>query len=233
MKTIKSKCRTACSALLASASLMLSAHAQITANGTTVTAPDKGITTNLSLTSGSRTSLSVGNSSSFGTSVNLNTSGGLTAVSRSSLIPSLIEIGSKIGDNSLNQTTINISNLSAKGAGGTSVPVAGAAQGSNIELTEGTQYASGNADIIGMGANINLLIDPSKTDAKGEAAFFTSVHPTNYQNAACTPSSTTSCSFVPTDTLVSGNAGASANLSTTTNIDINASSFLQTFAQSF
>ena len=224
--------------IIAGFSVALTLHtsagvAQISTNGTSVTAPDKGITQNLSITSGSRTSLSVGNSTSFGTSTNLNTSAGLSAISRSSLIPSLVDISSKIGDNALGQTTINISNLSAKGGGGSINPVSGSAQGAAIDLTEGTQYASGNADIVGMGASVSLLIDPSKTNAAGEAQFFSVVHPTNYQNAACTPSSQQSCAFAATDSLVSGNAGASANLSTTTNIDINANSFVQTFAQSF
>ena len=71
-----------------------------------------------------------------------------------------MSINSDIGDNALGQTTINISNLAANGDGGSITPDGDSGvSGGTIELQEGTQYASGNADIIGMGAAVVLNID--------------------------------------------------------------------------
>lgn len=245
----------------------------ISVGGATVTAPDasNGRTENLSLTTGSRTSLTVGNATSFGASSNLSTSGGLTALTRSVLIPASVSITSKIGDNSLQQTKIDISNLSAKGEGGTINPLTSSAVGGEIQIGDNTQYASGTANIIGMGATVALNIDPLKGVADGsdiwptgvprsEASFLSTVFPNIYQEreylrdangdvvydsdgnakyvniaegAACAPSATNECSYTSPEKLVSGNASASANLTTSTNIDINASSFMQTFGQAF
>ena len=195
-------------------------------------------TENLSLTVGSRTSLSVGNSTSFGASANLSASEGLTAISRSVLIPASVVIESTIGSNpgSLGKTSINISNLTAKG-GGTITPGSGSgASGSTINATD-SQFASGVATIDGMGANVKMNIGsitsatPSSTDS--QASFFATVHPNVLKgSAACSPTNGISCTYNENG-LVSGNAGANANLSTTTNIDIQANSFVQTFAQGF
>jgi len=46
-------------------SAVIPAQAQITQGGITVAAPEKGTTQNLSVTNGSRTSLAVGNTTSF------------------------------------------------------------------------------------------------------------------------------------------------------------------------
>lgn len=205
----------------------------ITQAGITVTPPEKGVTQNLSVTNGSRTSLSVGNTTSFGASTNLTLSEGLTGVSRTVLIPSSVSIGSKIGDNALQQTKIDISNLSAKGGGGSISPIGSSVSGGTIDLESGTQYASGNAYIEGMGASVNLDINPGDAAAPGEASFFATVHPNNNLQQACSPTNEVACSYVVNPSLVSGNTGASASLSTTTNIDINANSFVNTFAQSF
>jgi len=225
----------------------------ITQAGITVSAPAKGETQNLSVTNGSRTALSVGNSTSFGASTNLTLSSGLTGISRTNLVPSSVAISSKIGDNALQQTKIDISNLSAQGQGGSITPVGTSAAGGTIDLQEGTQYASGNAYIEGMGASVDLKIDPGDLARPGDASFYSTVHPyvvnhASYQpvfdadgkinqgsvaTTTCTPNpGVTTCAYMLNE-LVSGNAGASANLSTTTNIDINANSFVNTFAQSF
>ena len=220
------------SAVLSSA--LIPAQAQITQGGITVAAPEKGTTQNLSVTNGSRTSLAVGNTTSFGASSNLTLSKGLTGVSRTVLIPSSVSINSDIGDNALGQTTINISNLAANGDGGSITPDGDAGvNGGIIELQEGTQYASGNADIIGMGAAVVLNIDPGSVSAPGEASFFATVFPNINGLDACQPTHDKACPYVTNDDLVSGNTGANASLSTTTNIDINANAFVNTFAQSF
>ena len=206
----------------------------ITQAGITVVPPEKGMTQNLSVTNGSRTSLSVGNNTSFGASTNLTLSEGLTGVSRTVLIPSSVGISSKIGDNPAQQTKIDISNLSARGGGGSIDPLTGrTVSGGTIILESGTQYASGNAYIEGMGAAVNLNIDPGSPSARGEASFFTTVHLNNNQQIACSPTNELACSYTVNNQLVSGNSGASASLSTTTNIDINGNAFVNTFAQSF
>jgi hypothetical protein len=220
------------SALFASA--LSPAQAQITQAGITVTAPEKGTTQNLSLTNGSITSLAVGNTTSFGAASNLTLSKGLTGISRTVLVPSSVAINSDIGDNALGQTTINISNLAANGDGGSITPdsESGISSGT-IDLEEGTQYASGNAFIEGMGASVLLDIDPGNASAPGEASFFATVFPNINGLDACQPTHEEACPYVTNEDLVSGNTGANASLSTNTNIDINANSFVNTFAQSF
>jgi len=215
-----------------------SAGSSISPTGATVNAPTIGRTENLSVTNGSRTSLSVGNSTSFGASANLTVSEGLTAVSRSVLTPQTVSITSSIGTNpsALGVTRINISNLTAKG-GGTINPDSGGGIGSGttINSTDG-QFASGDATIDGMGANVNMAIGSSPvsgTSTGSEASFFAIVHPELQPGELCTPNSSTPCKYSLDNGLVSGNAGASANLSTQTNIDIQANSFTQTFGQSF
>jgi hypothetical protein len=213
----------------------LSVHAQSAINGSTpnVTAPQKGVTENLSVTNGSRTSLSVGNATTFGASANLSASGGLTAISRTSLVPQFVDIESSIGKGAvLGKTVIDISNLTAKG-GGTIKPDA---NGSTINSTEG-QFASGEATIDGMQAQVDMTIGGSGANP-GEAAFYAIVHPnieagTGSGQGACAPTNSTFCDYKDAAGLVSGNASANANLSTQTNIDIQANSFVQTFGQSF
>lgn len=211
-------------------------HAQssITGSGVNINTPVKGTTENLSVTNGSRTSLAVGNTSSFGASTNLSASAGLAALSRSVLIPSTIEVTSSIGSNpsKTGVTVINISNLTAKG-GGTVLPgnQGGLDQGTTINSTEG-QFASGDALIDGMGASVNMRIGESADSPNSEASFFAIVHPHIQSSTTCSEPTSGLCEYTPGG-LVSGNAAASANLGTQTTIDINASNFTQTFAQSF
>lgn len=231
------------SALLASALLLTATSVQaqlsqsvIAPTGTSVVAPSvtSGRSTeNMSVTNGSRTTLSVGNSTSFGASANISASEGLTAVSRSVLVPASAAITSNIGSNpnTLGVTKINISNLTAKG-GGTINPAAqgGIGTGTTIQSTDG-QFASGDATIDGMGASVTMGIGPTTASPNSEASFFSIVHPNTA--SACSPTDKTACAYTQLNGLVTGNAGASANLSTQTNIDIQANSFTQTFAQSF
>lgn len=207
-------------------------------NGTVrASAPTNGGTENLSVTNGSRTSLSVGNSTSFGASTNLSLSSGLVGVGRSTLIPAATTVSSNIGTTGTTAgiTKINISNLTAKG-GGTINPnsTVGIGSGTTIDSSEG-QFASGDATIDGMSATVLMNIDPSVVigGVNSQASFYAIVHPNLVAGAACEPSSGNPCEYMEQDALVSGNAAASANLATQTNIDIQANSFTQTFAQSF
>ena len=201
-------------------------------------APTGGGTENLSVTNGSRTSLSVGNSTSFGASTNLSLSSGLVGVGRSTLIPAATSVTSNIGITGTKAgiTTINISNLTAKG-GGTVNPntTKGIGDGTTIDSSEG-QFASGDATIDGMSATVEMNIDPTVTvgGVNSQASFYSIVHPNlTSASGACEPSAGKPCAYITQDALVSGNAAASANLATQTNIDIQANSFTQTFAQSF
>jgi hypothetical protein len=224
--------------LLLASSGMAQAQSIISPDGPTVVAPTTAgrSTENLSVTNGSRTSLSVGNSTSFGTSANLSVSQGLTAVSRSVLAPSQVDITSNIGANPLKPgvTQINISNLTAKGGGTINLEnQGGIGDGSTINSKDG-QFASGDATIDGMGAAVKMSIGStpsSGTSTGSQASFYSIVHP--HVTGECTLSADKACTFKENNGIVSGNAGASANLNTQTNIDIQANSFTTTFAQSF
>jgi hypothetical protein len=269
----------------------------ITLGGSTVQVPvtnvtvdgvstQKGRTENLSLNSGMRTSLVVGNTTSFGASSNLSTSEGLTALSRTVLVPTFVGISSSIGDTVDKKTTIDISNLAAKGNGGSVNPIDNVADGGEISIDENgrTTYASGNAYITGMGANVTLQIDPfgmsylSSSAAEsglsaadllpglqetlqnslaedgtrlGEASFYATVFPNGRRMPgevldengnpdptydyfeACSPGIGAQCATSINSKLTSGNASANANLTTSTNIDINSSDFVQSFGQAF
>jgi hypothetical protein len=219
----------------------LTAHAQqaqsvIGPSGATAVAPASGGTENLSVTNGSRTSLSVGNSTSFGASTNLSLSSGLVGVGRSALVPATATVTSAIGTtgSTTGVTKINISNLTAKGGGTVNpAPGGGIGSGTTINSTEG-QFASGDALIDGMNATVTMSIGATETAPDSQASFFAIVHPNLTPGSACSPTvDGTACTYAPQNELVSGNAAASANLSTQTNIDIQANSFTQTFAQSF
>ena len=224
------------------------ADAQVTVSlgGVTAAAPEKGTTQNLNLSSGSRTSLVVGNSTAFGTSVNLNSSAGVTAVSSASLIPTSIGIQSAIGDNLARKTDINISNLSSKDLDKDYSQSSDASGTSGTTVESGSSSASGIAVIEGMSASVELKIktpgtvytEGGKTSTHagpGKAQYNVAVFPNRAgtENSEGCLDSLTYCDFKSPDTLTSGNAAASANLSTSTNIDINASEFTNVFAQSF
>ena len=207
----------------------------VTLGGVSVTAPAKGETNTVNVSSGSRTSLVVGNSTAFGASTQLNTSPGVTAHSSSTLIPTSISIGSDIGKNALQQTTIKISNLSSKDNTKT-----GSDDGLN-STDIGNSSASGNVDIVGMSSAVNLDIRTEKTlydgvahEGPGKAEFDVAVYPDREGDPSddCVKNAR-ACTYISSDNLKSGNASASANLSTTTNVDINANEFTNIFAQSF
>ena len=227
------------SSILASAFLISAGVAKsqvtVTLGGVSVAAPPKGETQNVNVSSGSRTSLVVGNQTSFGASAQLNTSPGVTAFSTSTLTPTSISIGSNIGQNPQQVTTISFANLSSKDNVKTSD-----AGGSNISDV-GSSSASGNVNIEGMSADVALDIRTKDTlyegvvhEGPGEASFDVAVFPVRdgAPSEECV-SDARACTYVSSDNLKSGNASASANLSTSTNVDINANEFTTVFAQSF
>ena len=207
----------------------------VTLGGVSVTAPAKGETNTVNVSSGSRTSLVVGNSTAFGASAQLNTSPGVTAHSSSTLTPTSVSIGSDIGKNALQQTTISISNLSSKDNSKT-----GSSDGLN-STDQGNSSASGNVVIDGMSSAVNLDIRTPNTlyegvahEGPGKAAFDVAVYPDRdgAPSAECVANAR-ACTYTSAENLKSGNASASANLNTSTNVDINANEFTNIFAQSF
>ena len=133
------------------------ANAQITVTleGVTATAPAKGETQSLNVSQGARTTLAVGNGVQLGTSAQMSSSIGTTSISRSVLEPTSIALGSSIGMNDTQTTTINIENITTNGNGGNINSLGG----SNITVAEGSKFASGRADIVGMTAESKILVD--------------------------------------------------------------------------
>lgn len=207
---------------------------QVNLGGITVGAPQKGETNSINVSAGSRTSLVVGNATAFGASAQLNTSPGVTAVTSSTLIPTTIGITSAIGQGG-GVTEINIANLSSKDNANTS-------DADGLNTTDvGNSSASGEVQIAGMVSQVELdILTPNTTyngtvhEGPGKASFDVAVFPS--RDAAPTSEcveDARACTYTSLDNLKSGNASASANLSTSTNVDINASEFTNVFAQSF
>ncbi len=213
------------------------ASAQITIElgGVSATSPEKGSTNNLNVSSGSRTSLVVSNATTFGASANLNASPRVTSFATSTLTPTTASVVSSIGNTADQTTVINIANLQSAG---------NSANEPDLKINE----ASGDVLIKGMTADVRLDVRTKGTayDSKvhngpGEASFDVAVYPEQsnkvvqsgwWQSAECADD-LRKCEFIATDKLTSGNASASANLNTATNVDINASNFTTVFAQSF
>ena len=212
------------------------ASAQITIEigGVTASSAEKGTTNNLNVSSGSRTSLSVANSTSFGASVNLNASPRITAFATSTLTPTTASVVSSIGNNADQTTVINIANLQSAG---------NSANEPDLKINE----ASGDVLIKGMTADVRLDVRTTGTaydgtttnpggtvhNGPGEASFDVAVYPEQSGDPSTCTEDMRACNFIATDNLTSGNASASANLNTATNVDINATNFTTVFAQSF
>ena len=161
----------------------------VTLGGVSAAAPAKGETQSLNVSQGSRTTLSVGNGVQIGTQATMSSSIGTISLSRSVLEPTSVTLGSTIGRNDSQTTVINIENITANGSGGNIASEGG----SNIEVDEGSRFASGRADIVGMTAYSDIVVDTSPTlilkngdgtttqidreDAAGKATYFASVNP--------------------------------------------------------
>jgi len=115
-------------------------------------------TVNMSVQTGSRASLSFGTNTTFGTSVNAQSTSGMNAGATSSLLPAPGgTIKSTIGDGAVGgMTTAKISNLKASGNG--SAPF----NGSTINTTDGL-FSSGDAVLDGVKASIDLGLKDTDT----------------------------------------------------------------------
>ena len=157
----------------------------VTLGGVSAAAPAKGETQSLNVSQGSRTTLSVGNGVQIGTQAQMSSSIGTISLSRSVLEPTSVTLGSTIGRNDTQTTVINIENITANGSGGNIASEGG----SNIEVDEGSRFASGRADIIGMTAYSDIVVDTAGTlvlnddgtvtpgAGIGKATYFAAVNP--------------------------------------------------------
>ena len=160
----------------------------VTLGGVSAAAPAKGETQSLNVSQGSRTTLSVGNGVQIGTQAQMSSSIGTISLSRSVLEPTSVTLGSTIGRNDTQTTVINIENITANGSGGNIASEGG----SNIEVDEGSRFASGRADIVGMTAYSDIVVDTSPSlvlkngdettlidrgEAAGKATYFAAVNP--------------------------------------------------------
>jgi len=155
----------------------------VTMSGVSATIPEKGQTQQLNVSQGQRTTLSVGNGVTLGTSAQFTSSIGSVAVSRSVLEPTHVSLTSSIGggytndqgQNIVGRTDINIENISANSDGGT-IQSGG---GSNMNVSENSKFASGKAIISGMTATSKVEVDTTLADnaGKGVAEYYATANP--------------------------------------------------------
>lgn len=161
----------------------------VTMSGVSATIPEKGQTQQLNVSQGQRTTLSVGNGVTLGTSAQFTSSIGSVAVSRSVLEPTHVSLTSSIGggytpdfnpdDTQQNliigRTDINIENISANSDGGT-IQSDG---GSNMNVSENSKFASGKAIISGMTATSKVEVDTTLgvDSGKGVAEYYATANP--------------------------------------------------------
>ena len=180
--------------------------------------PNKGDTVNLSVQSGTRSSLSFGSSTSFGSSVNLSGTEGLSTSASSSLAPAAgATLDFSIGKGSTpGAASANIDNLRTQGNGQTTVG------GSPINATDGT-FSSGKADLQGVQSQLNITLDNTKT---GFQARTNTLHKTY----GATPGQDGEQLQTANQTAnASGNASVNSNI----NVDINSTNFTNVFLQAF
>ena len=134
----------------------------VTLNGVSAAVPTKGETQQLNVSQGQRTSLSVGNGVTLGTSAQFTSSVGTVSLARSVLEPTSVFLKSSIGDNLPTPenptgqiTKIHIENITANSNGG-NIRSDG---GSDMEIDDDSKFASGKADIIGMVSSSEIVVD--------------------------------------------------------------------------
>ena len=152
------------------------AQMTVTMSGVSAVVPAKGETQSLNVSQGQRTSLSVGNGVSLGTSAQFTSSIGSVSVSRSVLQPTSVALESSIGGGTvLGRTDINIENITANSNGG-NIQSEG---GSNMEVGADSKFASGKALIDGMTASSKVLVDTTLPagEGKGVAEYYATANP--------------------------------------------------------
>ena len=190
--------------LVSALSLVAAVDAQVSPELPNLPKPTKGETINMSVQGGTRSQLSFGSSTSFGSSVNLNATEGTSANSSSSLAPSP---GASL--------TLTI------GAG--AVPSVTSAKIENLKATSATNSSSsGNADLNGVQGKLDLTLDSTRTSFSAQTTTMHSSYGANGQHSAPLKTGNQTSS-------ASGNASVTSN----TNVDINTSNFTSIFSQAF
>jgi hypothetical protein len=197
----------------------------------TLTTPAKGDTINMSVQTGSKSSLNFGSSTSFGVTVNMNATEGTSTAVSSKLAPSEGTLLFSIGSGAVPGTTsANINNLRANGGGETNVA------GSPINVTgDNANFSSGVAELAGVQGKLDLKLDSSKT---GFEARTNTLHKA-VMNADGTIGQPAYGTIAGQDGpqvgtgSQSATASGSASVNTSTNVDINSSSFTSVFLQAF
>ena len=152
--------------VVALTSIISPASAQITVTMANVSAtvPEAGRTEQLNVSQGQRTTLSVGNGVTLGTSAQFTSSIGSVALSRSVLEPTRVFLESSIGKGAvLGLTDINIENISANSDGGT-IQSDG---GSSLNVGADSKFASGKARIDGMISSSLVEVDTTLPEGAG------------------------------------------------------------------
>jgi len=167
--------------------------------------PTKGETINMSIQTGTRSQLSFGSATSFGSSVNASATEGTSANASSSLAPSSggslsLSIGATPAAPSV--TTAKIDNLKASTATGSE--------------------SSGNANLTGVQGKLEFTLDSSRTLFKAQTQTVHTSYGTNGQDGAP----------IGKGNQIS-TAGGNANVNSNTNVDINSSTFTSIFSQAF
>jgi len=212
----------------------------------TLAQPAKGETVNMTLQEGTRSQLSFGSTTSIGTSASLTASEGAQASSKSSLAPAsggslTFRIG--YGENDKpSSTTANIENLKAAGSG-TADFSSSTINGNNVN------GSSGQAQFTGVQSQLSLTLDSSRTEFNSAATTSNGSVPnpsasnggsgsTTFPSGSglTTIPSTGSTGTASTSTTAStkiANTGGAATINSSTNVDINNTSFTSVFMQAF
>ena len=141
-----------------------SAQITVTMAGVSATVPEAGRTEQLNVSQGQRTTLSVGNGVTLGTSAQFTSSIGSVSLSRSVLQPTRVALESSIGKGAvLGLTDINIENISANSDGGT-IQSDG---GSSLNVGVDSKFASGKARIDGMISSSLVEVDTTLPEGAG------------------------------------------------------------------
>ena len=164
--------------VVALTSIGLPSVAQITVTmaGVSATVPEAGRTEQLNVSQGQRTTLSVGNGVTLGTSAQFTSSIGSVALSRSVLEPTRVALESSIGKGAvLGLTDINIENISANSDAG-QIQSDG---GSNLEVGADSKFASGKARIDGMISSSLVEVDTTLPEdaGRGIAEYYAIANP--------------------------------------------------------
>ncbi|MCP9808255.1 hypothetical protein KBY58_02255 [Cyanobium sp. HWJ4-Hawea] len=175
----------------------------------TLTTPAKGDTVNMSIQSGSKSSLSFGATTSFGVNTNINTNSGASSSAQAALAPAADTSIKFTFGGTTGKVIANIENLKSQ--------------------TSGIDSSSGKTDISGITGSFNMPIDPLKSEFKTRSA---TLHET-YGAGGVPGNDGKQLPMGSTSTVVLGSAASNANIVNNSNVDINATNFTSVFLQAY